>query len=112
LFQNKGREKFYKNMTIIKKSFLSIVFGILSLCYFPSFAFFGKTLRDMIGSSFFIVMGFFFIVFAAIGIIFGIWGRKTENKLIASIGLFLSVAGLIITIAIIGFILAFVPIAI
>jgi len=63
------------------------------------------------GPYFFILIAFFFVLLAVIGMVLGIQGRKSENKLFATIGIILSGVGLIITMGFVSFILAFVPIS-
>jgi hypothetical protein len=99
-----------------KKSLISIISGIVSLLYFPYLRTFDDQilrLLDIISTKYhsywiydysLVITSFPFILFAIIGIIFGIEGRKLEGKLVSTIGIVLSSLGLLIVVSFVSFI--------
>jgi uncharacterized membrane protein len=98
------------------KNLISILFGVLSLLYYPfGVAFDEKILKiaKELGSKYglyflynyeLIITGSIFILFAILGIIFGIKARKSGEKLLSTIGVALSFLGLLIVIGFVSFI--------
>ena len=92
-----------------KKSFISIVLGILSLLYYPFLVVFGEQTLKIARKYYLdryelIITGSLFVLFALIGIILGIKARKSEGKLPATIGIILSSIGLVTVVSFISFI--------
>jgi len=99
-----------------KRGLASIILGGLSLFYLPFLRSFDDRILEMLDiiatkyhlyylyDHALVITASIFILFALVGIILGIQGRKSEGKVVSTIGIILSSLGLLIVISFVSFV--------